>query len=71
MLWGLAVLIMSTSNLRVPGYGDVFLTVIASVYPGYEAMHGITSIIIGTLYALVDGGIGGAIFAWLYNLLPE
>jgi hypothetical protein len=24
-------------------------------------------VIVGTLYALVDGAAGGAIFAWLYN----
>ncbi len=24
--------------------------------------------IVGTIYALVDGAIAGAIFAWLYNL---
>jgi hypothetical protein len=26
------------------------------------------SVVIGTIYALVDGVIGGAIFGWLYNL---
>jgi hypothetical protein len=27
------------------------------------------SVVIGALYALVDGLIGGAIFGWLYNLI--
>jgi hypothetical protein len=71
ILWGLAILIISTANMVWPGYGSVFLTVVASIYPGYEAMQGISSIIVGTLYGLVDAGIGGAIFAWLYNFLPE
>jgi len=71
ILWGLAILIISTANMIWPGYGTVFLTVVASIYPGYEAMHGISSVIIGTLYAIVDAGIGGAIFAWLYNTIPE
>ncbi len=70
ILWGLAILIVSISNLVWPDYGAVFLTVVASIYPGYEAMSGVSSIIIGTLYAIVDAGIGGAIFAWLYNILP-
>jgi len=26
------------------------------------------SVVTGTIYALVDGVIGGAIFGWLYNL---
>jgi hypothetical protein len=71
IFWGLAILIVSTSNLIWPGYGAVFLTVVASVYPGYEAMQGVNSVIIGTLYAIVDGSIGGALFAWLYNCLPD
>ncbi len=36
------------------------------LYPGY-APGGFGSVIMGTLYALVDGAIGGAVFAWLYN----
>jgi hypothetical protein len=71
VFWGLAVLIISTANHIWPDYGVIFLTVIASVYPGYEAMQGIGSIITGSLYALVDAGIGGAVFAWLYNKLPD
>lgn len=71
IIWGLAILIVSTSNLIWPSYGAVFLTVVASIYPGYEAMRGVSSIIVGTLYAIVDAGIGGAVFAWLYNSLPE
>lgn len=71
ILWGVAMLFISTLNLIWPEYGTVFLTVIASIYPGYDAMQGIYSVIIGTLYAFVDAGIAGAIFAWLYNLLPE
>ena len=71
ILWGLAMLIVSMSNLIWPDYGVIFLTAIASIYPGYEAMQGVSSIIIGTLYAIVDAGIGGAIFAWLYNFLPD
>ncbi len=71
ILWGIAILLVSTANMIWPDYGSVFLTVVASIYPGYEAMQGIESIIVGTLYAVVDAGIGGAIFAWLYNLLPE
>ena len=49
ILWGLAILVVSLSNLIWPSYGVVFLTVVASIYPGYEPMSGIGSIIIGTL----------------------
>lgn len=70
IIWGLAILIISTSNLIWPAYGGVFLSVVASIYPGYEAMQGVSSVIVGTLYAIVDAGIGGAIFAYIYNSLP-
>jgi ABC-type phosphate transport system permease subunit len=71
ILWGLAILIVSTANMIWPNYGNVFLSVFASIYPGYAAMQGIGSVIVGTLYALVDAAIAGAIFAWLYNFLPD
>ena len=71
ILWGLAILIIGTANMIWPDYGLAFLTVIASIYPGYDAAQGFGSIIVGTLYALVDAGIGGAIFAWLYNFIPD
>ena len=39
----------------------------ASVYPGYNATPSIGQVIIGTLYGVLDGAVGGAVFAWLYN----
>jgi hypothetical protein len=71
VFWSLAVLIVNAANYFWPDYGVSFLTVIASIYPGYEAMQGIGSIIVGSLYALVDAGIGGALFAWIYNKLSD
>jgi hypothetical protein len=53
------------------GYGSNFLEVISSVYPGYHPGTGISSVIVGSLYGVVDAGIGGAIFAWLYNFFAE
>ena len=35
----------------------------------YHPGTGVGSVVIGTIYALVDGFIGGAIFGWLYNRL--
>jgi hypothetical protein len=69
LLWGGALLVVGIANQVCPPYGAEFLTIMGSIYPGYQPGTGITSIIVGTLYALVDGGVGGAIFAWLYNLL--
>ncbi len=71
LFWSVAIFIVACANLVWPGYGDAFLGLAASVYPGYEPGLGIGSVITGTLYGLVDGAIGGAIFAWLYNFLSQ
>lgn len=64
---GAIVFLTGLAHLIWPGYGTAFLELAASVYPGYE-VGGFGSVIVGTLYAAVDGAICGAIFAWLYNL---
>lgn len=69
LFWGGAILLVGVSNLIWPGYGQAFLQLAASIYPGYEATASFGQVIIGTLYGLVDGAIGGAVFAWLYNWL--
>jgi len=71
LLWGLTVLLVAIANIIWPGYGSVFLQVVASFYPGYEPGTGIGSVIMVTLYGVVDGGIGGLVFAWLYNQLAH
>jgi hypothetical protein len=69
LLWSGAVLAVGLANMARPDYGGAFLSLIASIYPGYHPGSGIGSVIMGTLYGLADGAIGGALFAWLYNLL--
>ena len=66
-LWGLAMLVMGLANLVWGNYGQQFLQTMASVYPGYHATRSIAEVIVGTLYGAVDGFVGGAVFAWLYN----
>ncbi len=66
VLWGCAVLVIGLANLIWPGYAVELLDDLSSIYPGYE-VGGFGSVIVGTLYALVDGWIAGAILAWLYN----
>ena len=67
ILWGLAMLVMGLANLVWGSYGQQFLQLMASVYPGYHATRSIAEVIVGTLYGAVDGFVGGAVFAWLYN----
>jgi len=68
LLWGGAVLVVALANLAWPDYGRTFLDLAASLYPGYHP-GGAGSAVVGALYGLVDGAIGGALFAWLYNLI--
>ena len=67
VLWGAAFLVVAGGNLLWPPYGAAFLEIMSSLYPGYEAAGTPGSVIVGTLYAILDGAIGGALFAWIYN----
>jgi len=69
LFWGAAILVVGAANLIWPGYGQAFLQLVASIYPGYHPGPGFGQVVIATLYGLVDGTIGGAIFGWLYNML--
>jgi hypothetical protein len=71
LVWGAAVLIVAAANLIWPSYGRAFLDLAGSIYPGFQPGAGVGSVITGTLYGLVDGGIAGAVFAWIYNLLSR
>lgn len=74
ILWSLAVLLVGLANLQWPSYGQEFLAVVASIYPGYKATgvgSGIGNVVVGALYALLDGFVGGLVFAWLYNLMSR
>jgi hypothetical protein len=67
IIWALCVLLGGILNGIFPGYGGDFLKLMASVYPGYKASGTIVDLIVGTLYALLDGAAAGFIFALLYN----
>ncbi|MDE2038413.1 MAG: hypothetical protein KGO96_02720 [Elusimicrobia bacterium] len=67
LLWAGAILFCGIAHLIWPSYGGALLEFAASIYPGYNPSGGASSVLVGTLYALLDAGIGGAIFACLYN----
>ena len=67
ILWGGSILLVGVGNLIWPSYGVAFLDLARSIYPGYGGAAGIGGVIVGTLYGVADGAVGGAIFAWLYN----
>jgi hypothetical protein len=68
IIWALAIFLTGIMNIIWTGYGNVFLKVAASLYPGFNAKGSLGDVIIGTLYALVDGAACGFAFGLVYNL---
>jgi hypothetical protein len=64
---GGSFLLVGLVNLAFPSYGIAYLQLARSLYPGYHGPAGFGSVIVVTLYGLVDGAVCGAIFGWLYN----
>ena len=69
VLWGGAILLCGLANLIWPSYAAGFLQGISSIYPGFHASRTLADVMVGTCYAVVDGGVGAMFFGWLYNLL--
>jgi len=67
VLWGACVLIVGICNVFWPDYGTDFLLVLSSLYPGYQAMPEVVSVLIGTAWALLDGALCGLLVAVIYN----
>ena len=70
LLWGGCVFMVGLANLIWAGYAVQFLQWL-SFYPGYNGTRSFGEVVIVTLYALLDGFAGGAIFAWLYNCFAK
>ena len=69
LFWGSSIIITGLANLIWPPYGQAFLELAASIYPGYHAEPTIGQIITGAVYGIVDGAIAGFLFGWIYNLV--
>ena len=66
LFWGFGLLFITWWIILFEGAsGDV--TIIGRVYRGY--CISLSGSLIGFAWAFIDGIIGGAIFAWLYNFL--
>lgn len=68
LVWGLGLFFLTWWIILLSG-PTAQPTFIGMVYKGYS----ITPLgsVIGLVWALVDGAVGGFIFAWLYNLLAS
>ena len=66
VLWGLCLFLLTWWIIAFDGAtGEV--TLIGRMYRGYTISP--AGSVIGLVWGFVDGLVGGAIFAWLYNLL--
>jgi hypothetical protein len=65
ILWGFGLFLVTWWIIVLDGAtGDV--TFIGRIYRGYSISP--IGSVIGLVWGLVDAAIGGAIFAWLYNM---
>ena len=68
LIWGLGLFLLTWWIIAIEGTTDE-VTFIGRIYRGYS----ITPLgsVIGLIWAFIDGAIGGAIFAYLYNLISS
>jgi hypothetical protein len=66
LVWGLGLFALTWWIIAFEGY-SAEPTFIGSIYRGYTITP--MGSVIGLIWALPDGFIGGAIFSWLYNRL--
>ena len=66
VIWGCGLFLLTWWIILFDG-SSTGPTFIGQIYRGY-AVTPIGSLI-GLVWAVVDGAIGGAIFAWIYNFL--
>ena len=71
LIWGLGLFLLTWWIIAFEGQGDPDAAppFIGLVYRGYDFTT--LGSFIGLAWALVDGVIGGALLAWLYNLLAS
>ncbi len=68
LMWGLGLFFITWWIILLDGPSDN-LVFIGRIYRGYSLTP--VGSFIGLAWALIDGAIGGAIFAWIYNRLAS
>lgn len=68
ILWGLGLFVLTWWIIAFDG-ASADPTLIGRVYRGYSLTP--AGSLIGLAWGFIDGLVGGAIFAWLYNLLTR
>jgi drug/metabolite transporter (DMT)-like permease len=68
LIWGLGLFLLTWWIIAIEGVTEE-VTFIGRIYRGYNITP--PGSFIGLIWAFIDGAIGGAIFAWLYNLISS
>ena len=68
LLWGIGLFLITWWIIAFDGSTNE-PTLIGRIYRGYNISP--LGSLIGLVWALPDGAIGGAILAWLYNLIAK
>jgi hypothetical protein len=68
ILWG-ATVCLATLWLLAMGHDGQLIRQLDHFYLGYR--YSAVGALVGLVWGFVDGAIGGAIFAWLYNTLAK
>jgi hypothetical protein len=71
IIWGGCMLTCGLVNLTSPPYGRRFLKLMSSIYPGFHNSRTVADVLVGTGYGFVDGAVGGALLAAIYNKFAE
>ena len=64
LVWGISLFVITWWIIFLEGSSNT-ATFVGKFYIGYSLTP--TGSIIGLLWGLVDGAIGGVMFAWIYN----
>ena len=71
VFWAIVMFVVGLVRLVRPDYGQAFVEVMVSIYPGYAGSATFGQMICGTLFGALDGAVGGALFAGLYNCCSD
>ena len=67
VLWGVCILFVGVVSWFSEGYGRSFQEIIGGLYPFYAGNGETVDLLIGTIVGVVDGSVGGALLALIYN----
>ena len=71
LLWGATLFLLGCVNFQWPDFGSFFLLMLQSLYPGYRGGASVGSVLLGTVYGVLDGALGGLVVAWVYNFFAR